>query len=258
MDLDDDTIKIGEMPTGSGKSHIAMAQSVVRRGQVIALTKSKNLQTQYGDIYPDCAVLFGRSNYKCIHPESPPNATVVDCLFSTFEDCEYGRDCSYVVAKRHAHRSPRVALNYAYWMVTHEMWKPEYLVLDEAHNLSDIILDWVGTTVTQSERDRWRLPDFPVINNNSNKSMFARDSVEPIDVALQWFNRALGVLRPLEKRLSSQLLTEQIMREKRGGEGLLIKLENTVAAIKYKPVPIGINEVARRLIIVGLALCVGL
>ena len=95
----------GILTHNSGKSHVAMAQAYIDntgRAKVVALTKSKNLQQQYGSTYQDCAVLFGRGNYPCVHPMNQEGATTADCLYDNRADCYYYRECPYVMAKNRA------------------------------------------------------------------------------------------------------------------------------------------------------------
>jgi hypothetical protein len=216
----------------SGKSSIAM--SAANNGQVIVVTKSKNLQTQYGDLYSDCAVLFGRANYPCVHRAALPNETANDCRFrENMHKCPVAEACPYLIAKENAKASQRVALNYAYWLTTYKKWNPHYLVLDEAHNLSDIVLDWVGCTVTGTDCERWHLPELPVIATGSHNPLFPTEDQTP--VAVTWLSAAITILGKRLTQIEAKLMTEANLRDKHACENLSRKLTTTRDALATQP-----------------------
>ncbi len=216
----------------SGKSSVAMGQSI--HGQTIVVTKSKNLQVQYGDLYSDCAVLFGRRNYSCNHKDTPPSATADDCLFrENMHKCPVASQCAYLNAKELAHNSQRVALNYAYWLTTHKKWQPYQLVLDEAHNLSDIVLDWVGCTIDTRDLQRWELPDVPTISVASTNPLFPTPDQTP--EAIAWLSASIKVLNATLEKILKKQLTEKNLQDKRACEGVLRKLTNTREALQTYP-----------------------
>ena len=156
--------KITEQSTGSGKSDIAIATSI-NREQTVILTESRNLQHQYSNIFTDAISLFGRANYPCIHDRAKRGATAEDCLYgNSMRACGYFYSCPYAKKKEAALHNNRTILNYAYWLTTYPQWCPEYLVLDEAHNLSNIVLEHVGMTVGEHDCKRWGLPVLPIID----------------------------------------------------------------------------------------------
>ena len=107
-------------------------------------------------------------------------------------------------------------------------------MLDEAHNLSDIVLDWVGTTVNADEGKRWGLPEFPVITTGI-KNMFSRSAIEPSAQALGWLHQAVNAVGVRLRLLEMRNLNEQVMREKRSATNFLHKLENTIEALNLNP-----------------------
>lgn len=187
-------------PTGSGKTSFAAAMASRRR--TIALVKTKNLQTEnYGGSY-EFDVLYGRSNYDCVHPEAPGYATAAECMYTgAMNDCEHAADCPYLVAKRQAAWSSRASLNYAYWLAAR--WPGEelaeaggYLFCDEAHQLSDVVLDHTSVTVTMAERLDWDLPAFPVVRGRATQAEF--------EACHAWLFEAERVLRAEARRLAPQ------------------------------------------------------
>jgi len=192
-----DVVSITEQPTGSGKSPQAMALShaSATEDKVVALTESRNLQRQYQATFRDCHVHYGRSNYPCVNPEYTPwQLTAERCPFQPhMNDCPYYGSCPYIVSKHRAIASRRTTLNYAYWLVANRHFAPDWLVYDEAHMLSDITLNYVGTSIGQHTVDRWGLPDIPEIEDASF-SLFGSTAEKPEDVAVSWLDNCLEVM----------------------------------------------------------------
>jgi len=228
------TPQIGEMPVGSGKSPVAMAQAIY--GSVIVVTKSKNLQVQYGDLFPDCAVLFGRPNYPCVHHARSEGETAADCRFGQeMHKCHYHDECPYVVAKNNARAADRVALNYWYWLTTGQKWQPHTLVLDEAHNLSDMVLDWVGTTINLKDRERWSLPDFPGIEARSSSPFLNQQNGDPAERAIEWLHTVAVQAENKRIELEKRHGTETVLRQRRGLESFARQISSTIEALETKP-----------------------
>lgn len=154
----------GILTHNSGKSGIAMAiGGRWNSKQVIALTHTRNLQKQYQSVFPDCFVHWGRASYPCIHDyRVAEDATADACLYPNApKQCEYYGECPYYMAKARSMHEQRVALNYAYWLTSSHIYNPKYLVLDEAHMLSDIVLEHVGMAMGEHDLHYWQLPAFP-------------------------------------------------------------------------------------------------
>jgi len=223
--------KILQGPTGSGKTGIASA--LKQTGRIVSLCETKALQqTNYGESYA-FHVLMGRGNYPCAHPDNDPGATAADCLHGTeMHRCPYGSSCEYLQLKEEAKVADTVSLNYPYWLTSR--WPREstwsWVVLDEAHRLSEIVLDWAGCTVTEKQRRDWNLPPFPRIIRS--KGTVAR-IFDPLPVAIKWLSSSVSVLRSQEKRLSRQAnLSTDSQRMYRRCQRLLHKLETTKSAIE--------------------------
>jgi Rad3-related DNA helicase len=149
---------IAEGETGSGKTSWAAATANGFKGEgrqkVTALVKTKNLQaTNYGAGY-NFDVLYGKGNYSCAHPSIPGGIKCDECLYHDegMSNCPYSHVCPYIRQRNLVRYSNRVALNYAYWM--YSKWprdphfSPDVLFCDEAHELSDFIINHVGITFT--------------------------------------------------------------------------------------------------------------
>lgn len=232
-------------PTGSGKTSLAAAAATRRR--TIALVKTKNLQSaNYGGSY-SFDVLYGRSNYDCVHPNAMPYATAAECLFpGAMNDCDHAFACPYLDAKRIASFTSRASLNYAYWLAAE--WPAAeleaaggFLFCDEAHQLSDVVLDHTSITVTMAERLEWDLPAFPIVRG--------RASGAEIDACCAWLRSAGRVLRSAAKALAptgadgdederedgapkAEPVPDPVMRKLKRCRSLLAKVQAVVAALE--------------------------
>jgi Rad3-related DNA helicase len=230
ISLPSSSVGIIEAPTGSGKTSIAKALSTTR--SVIALCRTKNLQdVNYGQKY-GAQVLFGRGNYECIHPDVD-EAMCDECMYidTSMHKCEWSSRCLYLLAKDAAQKSPFSALNYHYFMISR--WPREIgagaIILDEAHQLSDIVLDFVGCTITQKDVVDWDLPPIPEIK--SQIGVIIKTGPPPNKVALAWLNSAVIAARLAYKREKSARNKKRMKK----CQSLGIKLSATFDALRERP-----------------------
>jgi len=175
-------------PTGSGKTAYAAATSSQK--SVIVLCRTKNLQAEnYGRLY-NAEVLYGRGNYECIHPDNH-GVMCDECIYAdtSMHKCEFANGCKYLIAKARAKASPFASLNYWYFLTA--QWPREegacqYLFLDEAHQLSDIVLDFAGCTITEKQRVEWDLPEFPIIKGGGGWKLRGEN---PVEDAQDWLQK---------------------------------------------------------------------
>jgi len=220
-----------EATTGSGKSSFAAATA--SRKRVIALVKTKNLQRQYRDVY-GFDILFGKANYKCIHPGAVSGTTASECPQGTkMHKCKFAARCPYLVAKRKCQNSRKVALNYSYYMLA--QWckenPPSALFLDEGHELHRVVTDWSGCTVTEFERVKWSLDPFPTIEHHAANSLLRLPP--PADLALPWLedsrNQMAKHYQTLLHKASKSKKYQKLLRE---CEHLGRKLRSTLDALR--------------------------
>lgn len=258
------TIKIIEAPTGSGKSVWPAATPFFtdnddphdsglphdswrvnqreamqwiaedQRGSVIALCRTKNLQSvNYGDTY-NFDVLFGKSNYKCIHPDSPYGATCADCKHGeTMHKCKLFHSCLYVIQKNLCKSSPKASLNYSYYMVAR--WPrenpPGVLFLDEAHELHQVVTDFAGCTITHKNQVDWGLAAFPELRPTSGGGLLVK-VVDPLPQALSWLQDAKAVMG---RHWLSLKRGNGNLKKARQCEQLGRKIEATIQALETSP-----------------------
>lgn len=130
--------------TGSGKSFFP-GQLVHEGNKVLSLVATKSLQTQYANY--NMSVLYGKGNYDCL------KQVVMFGEQTTANDCEIknkgwcNENCPYPLTKTEFLASNGGVLNYAKFLLDQQLVKEfnsEYLFLDEAHLLSDIVLGYAG------------------------------------------------------------------------------------------------------------------
>lgn len=177
-----------EAPTGSGKT--ALPAAISARATVISLVQHKHLQqVNYGEKY-GFDVLYGKSNYDCVHPANLDIAGNIQsaeaCIHeSNMLKCPYASECPYVIARERAKESSHASLNYPYWFTarwlrTHTF---SYLVCDEAHNLSEQVLEFTGCTVNEFIRAKYGLPSFPQAYRVQDVSEWFEDAIARLNTA---------------------------------------------------------------------------
>jgi Rad3-related DNA helicase len=136
-------------PTGFGKSPLAAACSIDFR--TMALVLHKSLQSaNYKDQY-NFDILYGKANYPCLKRNEKLQSSFFDVPKFTAYDCSNPHcDCPYQRQELQCLSSLRVSLNYAKFLMSQrfsEFYQPEFLYLDEAHNLPGIVTNFVGLTL---------------------------------------------------------------------------------------------------------------
>lgn len=168
--------------------------------RVVSLVKTKSLQRKNYDGLYKFDAHYGRANFLCQHPSAHLGVRCDECQYLNnggMRACPYASKCEYLQSKDRAMNSPKASLNYAYWM-TAVNWRtkrpPEMLYCDEAHNISEITLDWVGATITEKQRADWKLPAFPELDSSSSGGILIHRGPDPIDVAVQWLERSFAIM----------------------------------------------------------------
>jgi len=180
--------------------------------RVVSLVRNKSLQSgQYDKEYKFDAH-YGRANFRCIHPKAPRYARCSECIFldsiEGMRACPVSQSCPYLVSKRKAMNSKKASLNYAYWMTANgwrNQYPPQMLFCDEAHNLSEIVLNWVSITITEDERREWNLGKFKTIDSSKGQGVFIRDTASPVNDALTWLEDAFAVMMNHCLRLEKEM-----------------------------------------------------
>lgn len=217
-----------EAPTGSGKTSMAKAVSISH--SVIALCRTMNLQIEnYGDKY-GATVLMGRANYECVHPDADEGARCSECLYAdtSMHKCEVSHRCPYVMAREEAMGSPFTSLNYHYFLAARwpRQSDVQVLFLDEAHQLSDITLDFAGSTITHRDQVRWALDRFPDIEVGAVIKIG-----NPVGDALGWLYKSREVVRKAYRIAKLTKNRDEMARCENFGN----KLSATIDALESTP-----------------------
>lgn len=168
---------IMEAPTGSGKTGVATA--VASMNKTLGIVRTKFLQEANYETGYSFTPLYGKANYPCVYEKARRDAMADDCAFNDegMNRCPQYGVCPYCTQRELARNSDKAVLNYAYWFNVYAKWPaPDVLVCDEAHQLSDLTLDWAGLVISESVRRDYDLPSFPIINNQGGKSILSSKS----------------------------------------------------------------------------------
>ena len=251
--LNQSSTSILSAPTGSGKS--AYVKAVSSQRKTFVLTRTKSLQYANYDRTYGMDTLYGKSNYECCHPDNSGNSANL-CLYADLgmHKCSHASDCSYLIAKGKVVNSNQVSLNYSYWLTAQRGWlkegMPEVLFLDECHLLPSLVRDWAGCTVDEQERQRWNLPDFPILNqgrtsSNSGLQLFSPVSSQqiksnPVDEAICWLEECLVILRKKIIELGNEVKRDRTDDKKLKGlfhacESLGMKLRGCLESLEANP-----------------------
>ena len=224
-----------EASTGSGKTGIATALG--RDQKIIALCRTKNLQKENYEGTYGFDSLFGKANYKCAHPKFV-GSYADKCAFSDegMYKCPYADNCEYLVRKNAAIASQRASLNYAYYLSAR--WPRsqtngvDLLVMDEAHQLPDIVLEQAGTDVSEKVRRKFGLPAFVSIGGGTSVFMHEGD---PVQKSIDWLNDAQRSLLDIINTNSNNMVSEEERQFARRAESLYNKFGATINALQLNP-----------------------
>ena len=180
------------LPTGAGKSGVAMAIATLLGKRTVILTSTKGLQKQYMDDFSACGLtdFRGRQNYDCL---SYTNCTVGRLSSCTHQITtpESPIDCPYVLARQAFLTSQISVSNYACYFanVMHGegMGNIGLLILDEAHNALEELASALTITLdhnsVESVCKRSELPDMPTAQSMGQWRKWAADGL-PVVKAL--------------------------------------------------------------------------
>lgn len=139
-----------ELPTGSGKTLIAMAARQMMDARTAYVCTTKSLQDQFLADFPNALLIKGRNNYGC---GREPSRSAEDC---PAEKCVV--ECPYIMAKSAAMKAPLTVMNMSYFLseIQHvgAFRGREYVVVDECDTLEDALLDQVSVQIFVKDVER--------------------------------------------------------------------------------------------------------
>lgn len=194
--LEADDVVIMEAPVGIGKTAIAGALS--DGVETTVLVQNLGLLNQYKDY--GFSILKGRNEYPCAlkgkvddwQRKYGRTPTAGDCHHShNMYECPAYDVCPYFIAREEALSSPRMACTYKYGVVSERLQKRGGLiVMDEIHNAVREFLGIDSFRMTDTERDKYDLPKFPLLDFGVGGDGDVLDSASKYQI-LGWAHNAL-------------------------------------------------------------------
>ena len=148
-----------DLPVGVGKSHLAFMitdwyrKNVNKMSRVDVITNSKILQDQYAQTYESLCVLKGKENYEC----SQYNCTCAQGSELNMLNKSSCDECPYTAAKEFFMKGGISLTNFhlfmtyaVYFPAVFEKRNANVLIVDEAHDLEEVMSDFVSVRVTEN------------------------------------------------------------------------------------------------------------
>lgn len=158
-----------EAPTGSGKTAIGFTflkwhASHEKEGGFRYIVPNKTLVNQIKEMYPDIGVAYGRNEHECLYYEDRPKADSIPCTM--LEDCDHrvnqltgethvggATPCPYLQQKYEFKKNRIGVCTMAFELYTGPAFSDERepaaaLVIDEVHNLADVVRRSLSYSIT--------------------------------------------------------------------------------------------------------------
>lgn len=139
------------LPTGSGKTVVAIGWAILSGDRTIILTATKALQDQIEREFSKTVVVIkGRGAYPCKLAGTDMTAEQGICQYGVY--CPIQGKCEYKIAMNRAKNSRIVVANYALWfsLKQESLGKFQTIVCDEAHSLDELITKALSVQITST------------------------------------------------------------------------------------------------------------
>lgn len=156
------------LPTGIGKSLLAVTLAEIDRARAVILTSTKALQDQYLRDFASLGMVDvrGMSNFPCPALENHNTCDHGPCLAGAQCPLKKG-GCPYYDQLRRAADTRLIVTNYSMWMTQMANNRSDegafggrdLIVCDEAHDLPEAVTSFVGARIGYNE---WKLPEEPL------------------------------------------------------------------------------------------------
>lgn len=210
-----------ELPTGSGKTLIAMGAKQLMESRTAYVCTTKSLQDQFLADFPDALLIKGRNNYQC----GVKNVTADLC---PAKKC--AQDCPYILAKSAAIRAPLTVMNMSYFLseIQHvgAFRGRDYVVVDECDTLEDALLDQVSVQIFVKDVQRLRLGSPARITKFEEWKVWAGESLSLVNKELAIVERELEELQDRGdwSTVPTELVRERNFLQRVGGKfGFFLK-----------------------------------
>ena len=164
-----------EAPTGSGKTatgytFLKYYESRIKEGGLRYIVPNKTLVNQIKEMYPDMATAYGRNEHECLYYEDRPRADSIPC--SMLEDCDHRVDqetgetkiggaipCPYLQQKYEFKKNRIGVCTMSFELYTGPAFSNERepaaaLVIDEVHNLPDVVRRSLSYSITDNHLEQ--------------------------------------------------------------------------------------------------------
>lgn len=207
---------LAELPTGIGKSMIAVGLSAVNNGDSFITTSQNLLIDQYEREFAgrkDFAVIKGKNNYPCTCFETCKEGDDNDCrdMRSSKEAVakqEGSPTCKYVAAREKARHSKIAFTNSTYYALAMrgELWsRRDLATMDECHNIPSEVMNLTQFMISDKLLMRLRIsstiPQIDEICMNGLTVDDAKKSVIPVD-DLKFMDYLYELKSDIENRVS--------------------------------------------------------
>ena len=182
-------------PTGSGKSLQYATAAHTAFNRAVILTSTKGLMRQLENDFSEIGLVAvkGKNSYMCTAENDGSRCDEGPC--NAGFKCKYQDQggCPYYDAVAAARVSPLIVTNYAFWMTynkyAQKLPTPDLLVCDEAHDLPQLVSDFLTSKINRQHPLIWSILTPPA----NEKTI----SVE------RWAEWADSMLRPVRDRVNS-------------------------------------------------------
>jgi ATP-dependent DNA helicase DinG len=196
------------LPTGVGKSYLALMmtdwyrKNVDRTAKVDIITSSKILQNQYVDSFESINDLKGKENYSCRQYScSCAQGAEFNRLNKT--NCEI---CPHKDA-RESYISGGVSLSNFYLYILYALYNPKILesrgarvlIVDECHELSEVMSDFISIKITDTFIKKYKFPqekrlliELKNIKNITDYINYLKFLLQEIDLTIQGMESSMS------------------------------------------------------------------
>lgn len=153
-------------PTGFGKSLFYVGAAHLSTDRTVILTSTKALMSQLENDFRDMGIVSvkGKNSYICKMENDGSPCDMGPCNAGV--KCSYKQGgCAYYDAIRAAQTASLVVTNYAFWMSYNRfgrgLTKPDMLVCDEAHDLPQLVSDFLTCKINRTNSLIWSVLSEP-------------------------------------------------------------------------------------------------
>ena len=197
------------------KSHFRKEAPEVEKFGGFILTTTKQLQDQYGDLFPNASILKGKSNYACnLDPIS--NAGCAKCVYlpHTIASCAAKLDCDYIDAYSDAMKNKFSILSYSMFLSLPAILRnKEVLICDEASEMEDALVAHFSASIKYKYLDYMNIPYTTMqsdtseagylwvceLRDNLKNTMPTQQMLRNPNVGKHVINRAKGIKELIER-----------------------------------------------------------